>query len=189
MGDHSAKDLENARCYIDLALHCAHCGPESAGPAPDDPHACTTCYGPLVLTDARGAEVLREMYGRGPTKIEAVCPDCGPSVACDEDLCCATCGRDVILCADRYATEVLGEVLGEVLAEAEARGYRRGVAAAVAALARLREGREAQMAPCTEAGGHLVALSAKIGELARAEAVVGALAPDTASNPREPSAR
>ena len=41
---------------------CAHCGPESAGPAADDPRACATCYGDLILTDAAGAAVLQRLY-------------------------------------------------------------------------------------------------------------------------------
>lgn len=45
-----------------LSLACAHCGPESAGPATDSPMACATCYGDLILTDAAGAAVLRRRY-------------------------------------------------------------------------------------------------------------------------------
>lgn len=45
-----------------LSLACAHCGPESAGPATDDPRSCATCYGDLILTDAVGAETLRRIY-------------------------------------------------------------------------------------------------------------------------------
>ena len=45
-----------------LSLVCAHCGPESAGPAADAPRTCATCYGDLVLTDPAGAEVLRRWY-------------------------------------------------------------------------------------------------------------------------------
>lgn len=46
-----------------LSLACAHCGPESAGPATDDPRSCATCYGDLILTDAAGAAVLQRLYG------------------------------------------------------------------------------------------------------------------------------
>lgn len=45
-----------------LSLACAHCGPESAGPAADNAAACATCYGDLILTDAAGAEVLCRRY-------------------------------------------------------------------------------------------------------------------------------
>lgn len=45
-----------------LKLACAHCGPESAGPAADDPRSCATCYGDLILTDAAGAQILQRLY-------------------------------------------------------------------------------------------------------------------------------
>ena len=45
-----------------MALVCAHCGPESAGPAADNGRACATCYGTLILTDAAGAAELRRRY-------------------------------------------------------------------------------------------------------------------------------
>ena len=45
-----------------LSLVCAHCGPESAGPAPDNAAACATCCGALILTDAAGAAELRRRY-------------------------------------------------------------------------------------------------------------------------------
>jgi hypothetical protein len=45
-----------------MSLVCAHCGPESAGPAADNGRACATCYGTLILTDAAGAAELRRRY-------------------------------------------------------------------------------------------------------------------------------
>lgn len=45
-----------------LSLACAHCGPECAGPAADNPAACATCYGDLILTDAAGAAALCRRY-------------------------------------------------------------------------------------------------------------------------------
>lgn len=45
-----------------LSMVCAHCGPESAGPAADAPRSCATCYGALILTDAAGAAELRRRY-------------------------------------------------------------------------------------------------------------------------------
>lgn len=52
----------------DLSLVCAHCGPESAGPAPDAPRSCATCYGALILTDAAGAAELRRRYDEAVTE-------------------------------------------------------------------------------------------------------------------------
>lgn len=45
-----------------MSLVCAHCGPESVGPAADNGRACATCYGTLILTDAAGAAELRRRY-------------------------------------------------------------------------------------------------------------------------------
>ena len=45
-----------------VSLVCAHCGPESAGPAAGNDRACATCYGTLILTDAAGAAELRRRY-------------------------------------------------------------------------------------------------------------------------------
>jgi len=47
---------------IAMSFVCAHCGPESAGPAADNGRACATCYGTLILTDAAGAAELRRRY-------------------------------------------------------------------------------------------------------------------------------
>ena len=47
-----------------LSLACAHCGPESAGPAADAPMSCATCYGDLVLATAAEAEALCRSYGK-----------------------------------------------------------------------------------------------------------------------------
>lgn len=63
-----------------LSLACAHCGPESAGPATDEPMACATCYGDLVLTDAAGAAILGRLYdetiGLGAPSLMSLSPEC-----------------------------------------------------------------------------------------------------------------
>jgi hypothetical protein len=46
----------------------------------------------------------------------AVCPVCGPVGSCDEDRCCATCGRDLVICADDHSAEMLAEALTEAAA-------------------------------------------------------------------------
>lgn len=60
-GDAIAAPTEDAAPALSLA--CAHCGPESAGPAQDNPKACATCCGDLILTDADGAALLHRWYG------------------------------------------------------------------------------------------------------------------------------
>jgi len=39
----------------------------------------------------------------------ACCPDCGEVTRADEDRCCLTCGRDLIVFADRHSMEVAAE--------------------------------------------------------------------------------
>lgn len=63
-----------------LSLACAHCGPESAGPAADNPMACATCYGDLILTDAAGAETIQRFYSVAvglsvPASVAEGCPE------------------------------------------------------------------------------------------------------------------
>lgn len=43
----------------------------------------------------------------------AVCPDCGEVTRCDEDRCCVSCGRDLIILADRHSADLLIELTGE----------------------------------------------------------------------------
>lgn len=57
------------------------------------------------------AFVREAVLGRGRV---AWCLTCGEVTACDEDRCCATCGRDLIVLADRHSAEVLDEGLQEM---------------------------------------------------------------------------
>ena len=57
--DAAQAKLDAAPC---LTLACAHCGPESAGPASDNSRTCATCCGVLILTDDAGAAELRRRY-------------------------------------------------------------------------------------------------------------------------------
>lgn len=36
----------------------------------------------------------------------AICPDCGEVETCNEDRCCAACGRDLLVFADRHSAEL-----------------------------------------------------------------------------------
>ena len=44
----------------------------------------------------------------------AVCPDCGEVTRCDEDRCCVSCGRDLIILADRHSADLLIGLNGEL---------------------------------------------------------------------------
>ena len=49
-----------------------------------------------------------------PEERVAVCVACCWEVTwCDEDRCCATCGYDIVVCADRHSAEMLMEQLKE----------------------------------------------------------------------------
>lgn len=62
----------------------------------------------------------------------AVCLGCGLVSACDDDRCCLTCGRDLIVVADAGSADVLTDAIAEARAEGEAAGAARERAAAVA---------------------------------------------------------
>jgi hypothetical protein len=47
----------------------------------------------------------------------AACPACGEGASCDEDRCCSSCGRDLIVCADGHSADMLEEALTEARAE------------------------------------------------------------------------
>lgn len=42
-----------------------------------------------------------------PDPSVAVCIDCGVVARCDDDRCCLTCGRDLVIVADRHSADVL----------------------------------------------------------------------------------
>lgn len=44
----------------------------------------------------------------------AVCVDCGKVTRCDEDRCCLTCGRDLILLLDQHSADVLDASLEQL---------------------------------------------------------------------------
>lgn len=78
----------------------------------------------------------------------AVCIECGPVSACDDDRCCLTCGRDLIVVADAGSVDVLIDAIAEAIAEARAEGEAAGRAAERAAVVawlrrRLCDGRSA----------------------------------------------
>lgn len=62
----------------------------------------------------------------------AVCLGCGLVSACDDDRCCLTCGRDLIVVADAGSADVLTDAIAEARAEGEAAGAARERAAVVA---------------------------------------------------------
>lgn len=64
----------------------------------------------------------------------AVCIECGPVSACDDDRCCLTCGRDLIVVADAGSVDVLTDAIAEAIAEARAEGEAAGRAAERAAI-------------------------------------------------------
>jgi len=72
----------------------------------------------------------------------AVCLGCGLVSACDDDRCCLTCGRDLIVVADAGSADVLTDAIAEARAEGEAAGAARERAAVVAWL-RCQGGRSA----------------------------------------------
>jgi hypothetical protein len=55
---------------------------------------------------ALAAEAMVEAY---TDEKVAVCVECGIVTSCDEDRCCATCGRDLIVCADGHSADMLVE--------------------------------------------------------------------------------
>lgn len=66
----------------------------------------------------------------------AVCLECGLVSACDDDRCCLTCGRDLIVVADAGSADVLTDAIAEARAEGEAAGRASERAAVVAWLHR-----------------------------------------------------
>jgi hypothetical protein len=85
-----------------LHLDDIRCGLADAGiPIPEDDDPETT-----------PRRMVRALLGERV----AVCPVCGPVGSCDEDRCCATCGRDLVICADDHSAEMLAEALTEAAA-------------------------------------------------------------------------
>jgi hypothetical protein len=136
---------------IAMSFVCAHCGPESAGPAADNGRACATCYGTLILTDAAGAAELRRRYddavGEAAAQAEAA-----QVRAADSHAAAFFCQSVAHLLAPPGAEDDavrhlraedlpdllthLRERLAQARAEGEAAGYRRAVDDACAALDR-----------------------------------------------------
>lgn len=68
-------------------------------------------------------EVEEAVAGRmEPEMVEsrAVCLGCGPVSTCDEDRCCATCGRDLVVVADAGSADVLTDAIADTQSRAEA---------------------------------------------------------------------
>jgi len=83
-----------------------------------------------ALLDELGDEIEALKASQGATRSSEVayCVACGPVEHSDEDGCCLTCGRDLVLLADAHSADMLSEhlrelrpgIIAEIIAEATA---------------------------------------------------------------------